>query len=181
MNKAELINAVAEAADVSKKDAEAVITASVEAITAALQEGEKVQLVGFGSFEVKKRAERTGLNPKTLETIAIPASKAPTFKPSMALRDLIGKEYGEYPMRLDKYLKVSRLIKRRTVANEACDNERVSVNGRVQRASYDVKVGDKIAIRFGERTVAVEVVSVQDNVGKADAAAMYRELGADEQ
>ena len=84
-------------------------------------------------------------------------------------------------MRLDKYLKVSRLIKRRTVANEACDNERVSVNGRVQRASYDVKVGDRIAIRFGERTVAVEVVSVQDNVGKADAAAMYRELRADEQ
>ena len=82
-------------------------------------------------------------------------------------------------MRLDKYLKVSRLIKRRTVANEACDNERVSVNGRVQRASYDVKVGDQIAIRFGERTVAVEVVSVQDNVGKADAAAMYREIGGD--
>ena len=82
-------------------------------------------------------------------------------------------------MRLDKYLKVSRLIKRRTVANEACDNERVSVNGRVQRASYDVKVGDKISIRFGERTVAVEVVSVQDNVGKADAAAMYREIAPD--
>ena len=79
-------------------------------------------------------------------------------------------------MRLDKYLKVSRLINRRTVANEACDNERVSVNGRVQRASYDVKVGDKISIRFGERTVSVEVVSVQDNVGKAEAAAMYREL-----
>lgn len=79
-------------------------------------------------------------------------------------------------MRLDKYLKVSRLIKRRTVANEACDNERVTVNGRVQRASYEVKVGDHIAIRFGERTVAVEVVSVQDNVGKAEAAAMYREL-----
>ena len=79
-------------------------------------------------------------------------------------------------MRLDKYLKVSRLIKRRTVANEACDNARVSVNGRVQRASYDVKVGDKISIRFGERTVSVEVVSVQDNVGKAEAAAMYREL-----
>jgi ribosomal 50S subunit-recycling heat shock protein len=79
-------------------------------------------------------------------------------------------------MRLDKYLKVSRIIKRRTVANEACDNERVSVNGRVQRASYDVKVGDKISIRFGERTVSVEVVSVQENVGKAEAAAMYREL-----
>ena len=71
-------------------------------------------------------------------------------------------------MRLDKYLKVSRLIKRRTVANEACDNERVSVNGRVQRASYEVKPGDRIAIRFGARTL---------EVGKADAAAMYREIG----
>ena len=80
-------------------------------------------------------------------------------------------------MRLDKYLKVSRLIKRRTVANEACDNERVSVNGRVQRASYEVKPGDKIAIRFGARTLEVEVLSVADNVGKADAAAMYREIG----
>ena len=79
-------------------------------------------------------------------------------------------------MRLDKWLKVSRLIKRRTVANEACDNERVSVNGRVQRASYDVKVGDMLEIRFGAKLLRVEVVSVQDNVGKADAAAMYREL-----
>lgn len=79
-------------------------------------------------------------------------------------------------MRLDKYLKVSRLIKRRTVANEACDNERVTVNGRVARASYEVKVGDVIAIRFGERTLSVEVVSVQETVGKADAAAIYREV-----
>ena len=79
-------------------------------------------------------------------------------------------------MRLDKYLKVSRLIKRRTVANEACDNERVTVNGRVARASYEVKVRDVIAIRFGERTLSVEVVSVQETVGKADAAAMYREV-----
>ena len=79
-------------------------------------------------------------------------------------------------MRLDKYLKVSRLIKRRTVANEACDAERVSVNGRVQRASYDVKVGDRITLRFGARTLTVEVLQVQDNVGKADAAAMYREV-----
>ena len=79
-------------------------------------------------------------------------------------------------MRLDKYLKVSRLIKRRTVANEACDNERVTVNGKVARASYEVKVGDVIAIRFGEKTLSVEVVAVQDNVGKADAAAMYREV-----
>ena len=78
-------------------------------------------------------------------------------------------------MRLDKYLKVSRLIKRRTVANEACDNERVTVNGRVARASYDVKVGDVITIRFGQKALSVEVLSVADNVVKADAAAMYRE------
>ena len=79
-------------------------------------------------------------------------------------------------MLLDKYLKVSRLIKRRTVANEACDNERVTVNGKVARASYEVKTGDVIAIRFGERVLSVEVVSVQENAGKADAAAMYREI-----
>ena len=78
-------------------------------------------------------------------------------------------------MRLDKYLKVSRLIKRRTVANEACDNERVPVNRRMARASYDVKVGDVITIRFGQKALSVEVLSVADNVGKADAAAMYRE------
>lgn len=81
-------------------------------------------------------------------------------------------------MRLDKYLKVSRLIKRRTVANEACDNERVTVNGKVARASYDVKVGDVIAIAFGTRTLTVEVVTVADNVGKDAAAAMYQEINA---
>lgn len=81
-------------------------------------------------------------------------------------------------MRLDKYLKVSRLIKRRTVANEACDNERVTVNGRVARASYDVKVGDVIAIAFGGRTLTVEVVTVAENVGKDAAAAMYQEINA---
>ena len=79
-------------------------------------------------------------------------------------------------MRLDKYLKVSRLIKRRTVANEACDNERVSVNGRPAKASYDVKVGDVIELRFGARTVRVEVLQIADNVRKDDAAAMYREV-----
>ena len=77
-------------------------------------------------------------------------------------------------MRLDKYLKVSRLIKRRTVANEACDAERVSVNGRPQRASYDVKVGDRISIRFGEKTVTVEVLSISETAGKADAPTLYR-------
>ena len=81
-------------------------------------------------------------------------------------------------MRLDKYLKVSRLIKRRTVANEACDNGLVEVNGRVQRASYDVKVGDVISVRFGARTLTVEVVTVAESVSKADAAAMYRQVRA---
>ena len=79
-------------------------------------------------------------------------------------------------MRLDKYLKVSRLIKRRTVANEACDNGRISVNGRVVKASYEVKVGDRIEIAMGSRTVAVEVVQVADNVRKDDAGAMYKEV-----
>ena len=79
-------------------------------------------------------------------------------------------------MRLDKYLKVSRLIKRRTVANEACDNGRISVNGKVVKASYDVKVGDKIEISMGTRTVAVEVLQVAEAVRKDDAAAMYKEI-----
>ena len=79
-------------------------------------------------------------------------------------------------MRLDKFLKVSRLIKRRTVANEACDNGRISVNGRVVKASYDVKVGDRIEISMGARTVAVEALEVSDNVRKDDAAGMYKEI-----
>lgn len=79
-------------------------------------------------------------------------------------------------MRLDKYLKVSRLIKRRTVANEACDNARVTVNGRPAKASYDVKVGDRLEIQFGQKTLRVEVLQVAENVRKDDAVGMYREL-----
>ena len=79
-------------------------------------------------------------------------------------------------MRLDKWLKVSRLIKRRTVANEACDNQRVSANGRPVRASYDVKVGDVLELKFGEKIVKVEVLTVAEHMGKADAPAMYKEL-----
>jgi len=79
-------------------------------------------------------------------------------------------------MRLDKYLKVSRLIKRRTVANEACDHQRVSVNGRPVRASYAVSVGDVIEISLGARVTRVEVLTVAEHVGKGEAAAMYREL-----
>ena len=91
MNKAELINSVAVSAGVSKKEAEAVISATFEAITAALQEGDKVQLVGFGSFEVKKREARVGRNPKTKEEIQIPASKVPVFKAGKALKDVVAK------------------------------------------------------------------------------------------
>lgn len=80
------------------------------------------------------------------------------------------------PMRLDKYLKVSRLIKRRTVANEACDAGRVSANGRPVKASYDVKVGDVLEIQFGQRTVKLEVLAVAEAVRKDDASAMYREM-----
>lgn len=79
-------------------------------------------------------------------------------------------------MRLDKYLKVSRLIKRRTAANEACDNGLVSVNGRPVRASYEVKEGDRINLRLGAREVTVEVVSVQETVRQADAAALYKQI-----
>ena len=79
-------------------------------------------------------------------------------------------------MRLDKYLKVSRLIKRRTVANEACDSGLVSVNGRPARASHEVKEGDQITLRLGAREVTVEVLSVQETVRQADAAALYRQL-----
>ena len=91
MNKAELINAVAASADCSKKDAEAVITAALDTITAALKDGDKVQLVGFGSFEVKKRAARIGRNPKTKESIEIPASDVPVFKAGKALKDAVAK------------------------------------------------------------------------------------------
>ena len=76
-------------------------------------------------------------------------------------------------MRLDKYLKVSRIIKRRTVANDACDTEPVEVNGRRAKASYDVKVGDEIAITFGQKTLKLRVLCVRDTVAKADAADMY--------
>ena len=91
MNKAELINAVAASADVSKKDTEAVITAMLDTITEALKQGDKVQLVGFGSFEVKKRAARTGRNPQTKEEIQIPAATLPVFKAGKLLKDTVSR------------------------------------------------------------------------------------------
>ncbi|NLN41569.1 MAG: HU family DNA-binding protein [Clostridiales bacterium] len=91
MNKAELIAAVAEKSELTKKDAEKAVNSIISAITEALSNGEKVQLVGFGTFEVRDRAERKGRNPQTKEEIVIPASKAPVFKAGKALKDAVQK------------------------------------------------------------------------------------------
>ena len=91
MNKAELINVVAEKAGLSKKDTEKAVTALIDTITAELVAGEKVSLVGFGNFDVKTREARTGRNPKTKESIEIPASVVPVFKAGKALKDAVAK------------------------------------------------------------------------------------------
>ena len=91
MNKAELISAAAERSLATKKDTEAILNAALDLIAEALARGEKVQLVGFGSFEVKDRAARTARNPKTGETIAVPASRAPQFKAGKALKDRVAR------------------------------------------------------------------------------------------
>ncbi|SES87612.1 bacterial nucleoid protein Hbs [Oceanobacillus limi] len=89
MNKTELVSAVAEKSELSKKDATAAVEAVFESISDSLKEGEKVQLIGFGNFEVRERAARTGRNPQTGEEIQIPASKVPAFKPGKQLKDLV--------------------------------------------------------------------------------------------
>ena len=91
MNKTELVAAVAERSGLTKKDAERVVSATFETITAELMKGEKVQISGFGIFEVKAREARVGRNPRTKESIDIPASKAPVFKASKALKDTVSK------------------------------------------------------------------------------------------
>ena len=92
MNKSELVAALAEKANVTKKDAEGVLNAFVETVTAQLKKGEKVQLVGFGSFDVVKRAARKGLNPQTKKPITIPATKAPKFSAGKALKDAVNSK-----------------------------------------------------------------------------------------
>ena len=91
MNKNELISAIADKSGLSKKDSEKALTATVDAITCALANGDKVQLVGFGIFEVKERAARAGHNPKTKEPIQIPASRVPQFKAGKVLKDSVAK------------------------------------------------------------------------------------------
>ena len=92
MNKTELVAAVAEKAGLTKKDAEAAVKAFTDVVSAQLKKGDKVQLVGFGTFEVSKRAAREGRNPQTGAVMKIPASKAPKFKPGKALKDLVNKK-----------------------------------------------------------------------------------------
>ena len=92
MNKADLVAAMAEKAGVSKKDAEASLKAFTDVVAEELKKGEKIQLVGFGTFEVRQRAARKGRNPQTKEEIKIPASKAPVFKAGKALKDLVNKK-----------------------------------------------------------------------------------------
>ena len=91
MNKTELIATVAEVAALSKKDAEKAVNATFDAITAALEAGEKVSLVGFGAFDVKERAARMGRNPRTKEEVEIPATRVPLFKAGKALKDIVAK------------------------------------------------------------------------------------------
>lgn len=91
MNKAELINAVAERSGLSKRDSELAVSAAIDVITDCLSQGDKVQLVGFGAFEVRERAQRKGRNPKTKEEIDIPASKVPVFKPGKMLKDIVAR------------------------------------------------------------------------------------------
>ena len=91
MNKAELVAAIAESAELTKKDSEKAVKALIDVVTAELKKGEKVQLVGFGTFEVAKRPARKGRNPQTKKEIKIPASKAPKFKAGKALKDAVNK------------------------------------------------------------------------------------------
>ena len=91
MNKAELINAVSEKSGLSKRDSELAVSAAIDVITDCLSQGDKVQLVGFGAFEVRERAQRKGRNPKTKEEIDIPATKVPVFKPGKLLKDIVAR------------------------------------------------------------------------------------------
>ncbi len=91
MNKTDLVNAVSEKTGITKRDSESAVSAVIESITEALENGDKVQIVGFGTFEVRQRNARTGRDPRTKETIEIKASKAPAFKPGKALKDTLNK------------------------------------------------------------------------------------------
>ena len=156
MNKADLVANIAAKAGLTKKDAEAALNAVVASIEEALVKGDKVALVGFGTFETKTRAARTGINPRTKQAIKIPASKVPAFK-----------------MPQDKSLKLSRFIKRKTVANDACDQGRVMIIEKVATPGDRVKEGDIITVTFGDKVLTARVERMVEHVKKDDAAEMY--------
>ena len=214
MTKTDLIAQVAANTEMSKKSAELAVNAAFEALGKAMAEGEKITISGFGTFEVRERAERQGINPRTREPITIAASRSIVFKPGKALKDTLSvrflppgpqmvpavfvtlsvrpvlsekdekacfggsksasrkREEGEI-MRLDKYLKVSRLIKRRTVANEVADAGRILINGKIAKASQAVKEGDIIEVTFGNRPIKVKVLSDIEPRTKDVAREMY--------
>ena len=161
MTKAELINVVAQKTELSKKDSEKAVVAVIDAISEALP-----------SCLLSKQAKLSKrLFPSNLE------STKNTFNSSGASGAVVVSaevRTGGITMRLDKYLKITRLIKRRTVANEACDGGRILVNGKVARASYAVKEGDTIEIQMGNRPLKVQVLSVSEYATKESAPEMYR-------
>ena len=177
MTKADLTAQVAANTDMTKKDADKAVNAVFEALSNALANGEKVTISGFGTFEVRERAERQGINPRTQEPITIAASRSErlpvTSTPSTRCRKGPPRADGRQlfvcqrrtAMRLDKYLKVSRLIKRRTVANEVADAGRILINGKAP--------GDVIEITFGNRPVKVRVLSDAEPRTKDVAREMY--------
>ena len=190
MTKTDLIAQVAANTEMSKKNAEQAVNAMFEALGKAMAEGEKITISGFGTFEVRERAERQGLNPRTREPITIAASRSIVFKPGKSRRTPCKKLFSfaaaasqevrrhfssqeDKTMRLDKYLKVSRLIKLRTVANEVADAGRILINGKIAKASQAVKAGDVIEVTFGNRPIKVRVLSDVEPRTKDVAREMY--------
>ena len=181
MTKADLTAQVAANTDMTKKDADKAVNAVFEALSRALANGEKVTISGFGTFEVRERAERQGINPRTQEPIPARGRAggrwnktvaAGRVRPVRTAGSFLRIKGGPF-MRLDKYLKVSRLIKRRTVANEVADAGRILINGKVAKASAAVAPGDVIEITFGNRPVKVRILSDAEPRTKDVAREMY--------
>ena len=192
MTKTDLIAQVAANTEMSKKSAEAAVNAVFDALSKGMAAGEKITISGFGTFEIRERAERQGSTPA-------PASPSPLLLPAASCSSPASpsrtpcKLYllcrrclqegaaaffvtGGRTMRLDKYLKVSRLIKRRTVANEVADAGRILINGKVAKASQAVKAGDLIEVTFGNRPIKVRVLSDVEPRTKDVAREMYEIL-----
>ena len=165
MTKTDLIAQVAANTEMSKKSAEQAVNAVFEALGKAMTEGEKISISGFGTFEVRERAERQGINPRNRFCHAAAACTR--------FGGFFAEKKGTTQMRLDKYLKVSRLIKRRTVANEVADAGRILINGKVAKARQAVNAGDIIEVTFGNRPIKVRVLSDVEPRTKDVAREMY--------